>query len=296
MKAGLLVGHQVELQAVVTEDMLAQFEGQPVHPLYATSAMVYHMEWAARQHILPYLEPGEEGVGAHVDVHHRASAPLGAKLRIQSTVTLIEPKRVTSQVAVWHENTLVGEGTVVQGLVQVAALYAGVIPAVSDKSQASEGLSESSLYDAGVDRAILDSRDGKTQFGLVLLKWESRLPCTRYDEWLVCEMTLFQEDQPELLYKAPFLLRYEVEELIQGLIQVINRGTDDFRSDFLESVLQVQAITQGSDVQVSLNLMIPAQEKGAVTSSSACMTVTRAALERFARQLEVQLSGFPSLL
>ena len=63
MRDGLKVGEQVELTITVDERMRASLLGQPVHPLYGTAAMIEHMEWAARQHILPYLAPGEEGVG-----------------------------------------------------------------------------------------------------------------------------------------------------------------------------------------------------------------------------------------
>jgi len=40
------------------------------HPLYATWAMVYHMETVSRMLLAPYLEPHEEAVGGGVLVKH----------------------------------------------------------------------------------------------------------------------------------------------------------------------------------------------------------------------------------
>ncbi len=61
MKEGLQIGARAEVTAKVSEEMFAQFEGQIVHRAYSTVAMVYHMEWASRKIILPYLESHEEG-------------------------------------------------------------------------------------------------------------------------------------------------------------------------------------------------------------------------------------------
>ncbi len=78
MKPGLALGQTARVETTVTEEMFAQFEGTVVHPAYSTVSMVYHMEWAARKIILPYLESSEEGVGGAVNVKHLNMAPLGS--------------------------------------------------------------------------------------------------------------------------------------------------------------------------------------------------------------------------
>lgn len=131
MKPGLNLGQRYEFSVIVTEAMQARFGDVLVHPLYSTASMITHMEWAARQHILPYLEPGEEGVGYHIDVKHLKPTPLGATVRVAATVSELKPNRVSCQVEAWQEAgtkpisapKLVGQGIITQALVQLADLY-----------------------------------------------------------------------------------------------------------------------------------------------------------------------------
>jgi len=55
VKEGMDIGRQESIEVKVTEEMFASFEGEVVHPVYSTVAMVYHMEWVSRKIILPFL-------------------------------------------------------------------------------------------------------------------------------------------------------------------------------------------------------------------------------------------------
>ena len=66
MKAGFKVGIKVDLPATVKPSMKPHLEGLVSHRLYATWAMVYHMETASRMLLAPYLEPEEEAVGGGI--------------------------------------------------------------------------------------------------------------------------------------------------------------------------------------------------------------------------------------
>jgi fluoroacetyl-CoA thioesterase len=123
MKPGLRIGDYQELSISVQEHMQARFEDGPVHPLYGTTSLINHMEWVARQHIQPYLEPGEEGVGYQVNIRHLRPTPLGSTVRVQSIVTGLTGKRVISRVTAWHGERKIGEGMVVQALVPIEQLY-----------------------------------------------------------------------------------------------------------------------------------------------------------------------------
>jgi len=116
MKSGLTVGHTLEIIIDVTPDMHASFEGEVVHPVYSTVQMVYHMEWASRQIILPFLEEKEEGMGAEVKVVHRAPARTGTSLSIKATVTRMNAKGIWTKIMIRREETdsIVGEGEVRQ--------------------------------------------------------------------------------------------------------------------------------------------------------------------------------------
>ncbi|ASI34382.1 MULTISPECIES: thioesterase [unclassified Exiguobacterium] len=114
MKPGLALGQTARVETTVTEEMFAQFEGTVVHPAYSTVSMVYHMEWAARKIILPYLESSEEGVGGAVNVKHLNMAPLGSQVSIIATVTELRDNRVRTKIDVTNEHGLIGVGEVTQ--------------------------------------------------------------------------------------------------------------------------------------------------------------------------------------
>ncbi|MDN4075694.1 thioesterase family protein [Fictibacillus terranigra] len=114
MKPGMKIGDTATITAVVTPDMFAQFEGKLVHRAYSTVSMVYHMEWAARQIILPYLEEDEEGIGGGIKASHLAPTPEGMKLEITATLTELKGRAVICKVEVRNEKAAVGEGEVTQ--------------------------------------------------------------------------------------------------------------------------------------------------------------------------------------
>jgi fluoroacetyl-CoA thioesterase len=114
MRPGLEVGQQATITVEVTSDMYARFEGNLVHPAYSTVSMVYHMEWAARQIILPYLEKHEEGMGGAVSARHLAPSKAGSVISITATLTEIKGKAVMTDVEVYDRNRMIGKGEVTQ--------------------------------------------------------------------------------------------------------------------------------------------------------------------------------------
>lgn len=114
MKPGMEIGQTATITAWVTSDMYAQFEGEVVHPAYSTVSMVYHMEWAARQIILPYLEEDEEGIGGAVSVRHRAPTTAGEKIQVTATLTELKGRAVVTTVEVRNSKEIAGTGEVTQ--------------------------------------------------------------------------------------------------------------------------------------------------------------------------------------
>jgi fluoroacetyl-CoA thioesterase len=116
MKSGLAVGHTAVVTTEVIPSMYAQFEGSVVHPVYSTVSMVYHMEWASRKIILPYLEDHEEGMGAKVNVEHNAPAKTGSCLEIRANVIKYERNIILTEVTVRDKESgrLIGKGEVKQ--------------------------------------------------------------------------------------------------------------------------------------------------------------------------------------
>lgn len=123
VKDGLRVGVEACVKDLITEDMQPSFAGGIVHPVYGTAAMVYHMEWAARSVILPYLEDAEEGISTGVEVRHLHPAPVGAVVEARALCTSFVHCTVTCQVQVWHSEQLLGEGQVEQRIVLRKTLH-----------------------------------------------------------------------------------------------------------------------------------------------------------------------------
>ncbi|GGJ69652.1 putative thioesterase [Anoxybacillus voinovskiensis] len=114
MKQGMKIGDTAVVQAVVTPEMFAQFEGTVVHPAYSTVSMVYHMEWASRKIILPYLEEHEEGMGAAVTVKHVAPTSEGSLVTVTATVKELRDNVVITDVEARNETGVIGIGEVKQ--------------------------------------------------------------------------------------------------------------------------------------------------------------------------------------
>lgn len=123
MKKGLRIGTEAVVEDVVSEDMRPSFEGQIVHDVYGTVAMVYHMEWAARRVILSFLEDHEEGIGTGVEVRHLQPAPVGATIRAVAVCTAIDGNTVVCDVTVWHGDRQLGAGQVKQRILERQTLH-----------------------------------------------------------------------------------------------------------------------------------------------------------------------------
>jgi fluoroacetyl-CoA thioesterase len=124
VKKGMEIGQRASIKAVVTPEMYAQFEGEIVHPVYSTVSMVYHMEWAARQIILPYLEDHEEGVGGAVKVKHLAPTTAGMEIIAMATLTKIDGNEIVCDVEVVNSlGVVAGRGEVTQYIVHKDQFY-----------------------------------------------------------------------------------------------------------------------------------------------------------------------------
>lgn len=116
MKDSMKVGLKESITIEVTEEMLAKFDGELVHPTYSTVALVYHMELVSRKLLLPHLDENEEGMGAVVSLKHLAPSGLGTQVEITATVTDVTERKVVTKITATNSLGPIGEGEVVQGI------------------------------------------------------------------------------------------------------------------------------------------------------------------------------------
>jgi len=126
VKPGLRLGMTIDLPARVEKHMKPHLEGLVRHPLYATWAMVYHMETAARMLLAPYLDEHEEAVGGAVLVKHLRPARIGAPLHVVARLVKVKGPRIFARTEVHSRGRKIGEGSVLQ-VVMTRARFAKLI-------------------------------------------------------------------------------------------------------------------------------------------------------------------------
>lgn len=128
MRPGLVVGSQAELHWQVTaehvihlgypppsagKDWLLSGKPVPDHSVavFSTPNMILMMERAARKAIEPFLEAGEESVGAAVNIEHLAGTPIGSQVRAVAKVTNIEKRLIDFEITAYDAHEIIGRGT-----------------------------------------------------------------------------------------------------------------------------------------------------------------------------------------
>src|SRR5277367_829361 len=118
MKPGLQTGESAELEVTVTRDMLAEFDGQRVNDLYATSALVHNIEQVTLSLLLPYLETHEQLVTSFIEISHLMLSVAGMKVRIRATAVEIRDKKIVCDIEASNVRGKIAKGTLTQVLVE----------------------------------------------------------------------------------------------------------------------------------------------------------------------------------
>jgi predicted thioesterase len=82
--------------------------------------MIVLMESAAVAAIDPLLPEGQASVGIALEVRHLAATPSAQQVRARAEVLGVEGRKVTFAVRAWDERELIGEGTHVRFVIDVA--------------------------------------------------------------------------------------------------------------------------------------------------------------------------------
>ncbi len=111
MAEALKVGMTNEMERETTEEMSAQKVYPHVPDVYATRAMVGHIEEVCADVVLPHLGEGEQTVGISMQFKHLAATPLGMKVRYSAKLTEVDGAKLTFEVEGFDEVDKIGEAT-----------------------------------------------------------------------------------------------------------------------------------------------------------------------------------------
>jgi fluoroacetyl-CoA thioesterase len=100
-----------EMERETTEDMSAQKVFPHVPNVYATRAMVGHIEEVCSEMVFPYLKEGQQTVGTGMTFKHMAATPLGMKVRYSAKLTKVDGPKLAFEVEGFDEVDKIGEAT-----------------------------------------------------------------------------------------------------------------------------------------------------------------------------------------
>ena len=77
----------------------------------ATPWMIAFMERVSHRLLTCCLPEGFSSVGTHLDVHHLAPTPVGARIRVKAEVRSLDGNRIYFSIEAWDNLEKIGEGT-----------------------------------------------------------------------------------------------------------------------------------------------------------------------------------------
>jgi fluoroacetyl-CoA thioesterase len=114
------IGARREEVVEVGSDQAIRFLGSEGARVLSTPQMILFMERTCRNLILPMVDPGHDTVGTHVNVWHRAAAPLGSKITVSAELLGVDNRRAEFRVEARLGEKIVGEGTHQRAVIEVA--------------------------------------------------------------------------------------------------------------------------------------------------------------------------------
>ena len=98
MKPSLQAGLEATTRLTVTADRTIDFMGDALR-VYATPKLLYDIELACRDLLLPHLDAGEDSVGTRVELDHTGATLLSQQVEITVRLAEVNGRAVTFDVA-----------------------------------------------------------------------------------------------------------------------------------------------------------------------------------------------------
>ena len=116
------IGTVGEERFVVSEQHLIDFAHSGMPQILCTPWLVWFLEHAARNAMLPLLEPGESTVGVVINLEHMAATPLGAQVVCCARVIYADGPLISFQFEAHDEHEKIAHGTHKLRVIQAARL------------------------------------------------------------------------------------------------------------------------------------------------------------------------------
>jgi fluoroacetyl-CoA thioesterase len=110
MKNNLKIGTTGTLQFVVEPMHAIDFAGGGMPAVLSTPWLIWFLEHAAREAVLPILEPGESTVGIYVEVRHLAATPVGHAVTCLARVVRIDGATISFQLEARDQHEVTARG------------------------------------------------------------------------------------------------------------------------------------------------------------------------------------------
>lgn len=104
-------GDTKHFSRLVTEADTAAFEGNTVHPVYATFALARDAEWCSRLFVLDMKEPHEEGIGTYVNLQHRSPALVGSYVMFEAVLEELNDTTVNCSIIARVGSRIIATGS-----------------------------------------------------------------------------------------------------------------------------------------------------------------------------------------
>ncbi len=110
MKTPPKIGAIGELSFTVEAAHAIDFSSEGLPPVLSTPWLIWFLEHAAREALLPLQEPGESSVGTEIELQHLAPTPLGQPVRCVARVAHVDGPRVAFHLEAYDPRELVAKG------------------------------------------------------------------------------------------------------------------------------------------------------------------------------------------
>ncbi len=122
MKATLRPGVSRVNRITVDRDRTISFMGEEGR-VYGTPYLVRDIEQTCRELLLEHGDPGEDSVGMEIQVRHTAPTLPGMWVEITATVTAVDGRKVSLEVAARDELEAIGDGGHSRFVVDIAKTH-----------------------------------------------------------------------------------------------------------------------------------------------------------------------------